>query len=76
MENKKQYIAPALKCVEFKVERGFLGSNLTQGLRNWESKPDNLTIENFGTYCQGDRPFQEVGPHGGFFSGDISDSWD
>ena len=75
MENKKQYIAPALKCVEFKVERGFLGSNPTQGLGNWGTKPNDLTIENFGTHNEGRSPFSSDGPHGGFFSGDCGE-WD
>ena len=73
MKTKKQYIAPTMKCVEFKVERGYAGS-MTQGLGNWHGKPDGLYLDNFETYNEGN-PFSSDGPHGGFFSGDNSD-WD
>ena len=47
METKKQYIAPTIKCVSFKVEHGFAVSTLTQGFNNWNTnwydKPDKLT---------------------------------
>ena len=74
-KNKKQYIAPALKCVEFKVERGFLGSNPTQGLGNWGEKPDGLYLDNFETFGEGGNPFRSDGPHSGHFSGDCGE-WD
>lgn len=71
---KKQYIAPTIKCVEFKVERGYAGS-LTQGLNNWNGKPNDLYLDNFGTYGEGGNPFSSDGPHGGYFSGDNGE-WD
>ena len=70
MKTKKQYIAPTLKCVEFKVERGYA---MSQGLNDWHNKPDGLYLDNFETYGEGG--FSSDGPHGGFFSGDNSD-WD
>ena len=71
MKTKKQYIAPTLKCVEFKVERGYA---MSQGLNDWHNKPDGLYLDNFETYNEGN-PFSSDGPHGGYFSGDNSD-WD
>lgn len=73
MENKKKYIAPAIKCVEFKVEQGYAQS-LFQGMSNWEEKPSDLTADNFDTYYEG-KPFKTGGHFGGYFTGN-NDDWD
>lgn len=39
---KKQYIAPKLKCVEFKVELGFIVSSLTQGTTCYDDDDEEL----------------------------------
>ena len=67
-KNKKQYIAPALKCVEFKVERGY---DLSQSLG---SQP----LGDASTYNFLDDPnrYKDDGRcYKGFFSGDNGD-WD
>ena len=78
METKKQYIAPSLKCVEFKAEHGFAGSTLSQGFNNWNTnwydKPDKLTYDNFNTFNDGN-PFKTGGRNGGYFTGNNED-WD
>ncbi len=66
MKTKKQYIAPALKCVEFKVERGY---NLSQGT-------DIILGGNteFKTYVENPGSFHE-NRFGGYFS-DNTEEWD
>lgn len=39
---KKQYMAPKLKCVEFKVELGFIVSSLTQGTTCYDDDDEEL----------------------------------
>ena len=78
METKKQYIAPTIKCVAFKVEHGFAGSTLSQGFSNWNTKwyekPSDLTYDNFNTFNDGN-PFKTGGRNGGYFTGNNED-WD
>ena len=71
MENKQRYIAPVVKCVEFKTERGF-ATSLTQGFGSgWGSRPTDLHYENFDEY----EGAPEGGRFGGFFTGNNED-WD
>ncbi|MCQ2298027.1 MAG: hypothetical protein MJZ51_05330 [Bacteroidales bacterium] len=48
MENKKNYIKPELKSVEFKVELGFAASSLSQGMGNlreqFRDNPDGIRV--------------------------------
>ena len=62
MKNKKQYITPTLKCVQFKVEKGYYGS---------ESPKQKLTL------FQSQDPSEITGDNrfGGYFSGN-TDDWD
>ena len=66
MENKKQYIAPTLKCVEFKVERGYA---MSQGIGSTLG-----TNTEFQEYIEGPNEFQG-NRFGGYFSGN-NDDWD
>lgn len=66
MENKKLYIAPALKCVEFKVERGYA---MSQGIG---STLGNNT--DFQIYIEDPNEFRG-NRFGGYFSGN-NDDWD
>ena len=72
MENKQRYIAPVVKCVEFKTERGF-ATSLTQGFGSRGAKPTDLHYENFDDYE--DNPYRGEGRFGGFFTGNNED-WD
>ena len=40
MNKKKQYMAPVIRCVEFKVEQGFASSSLYQGM---DTRPLDMT---------------------------------
>ena len=60
MENKKQYIAPAMKCVEFKVERGYAlsqGAGSVLGNNNdfeyYKNNPGESPDNRFGGYFSG-----------------------
>ena len=75
MENKQKYIAPVVKCVEFKTERGF-ATSLTQGFGSgWGSRPTDLHYEDFDNYYGEGTPFHTGGRFGGFFTGNNED-WD
>lgn len=59
---KKQYIAPTIKCVEFKVERGYAGSlgqnvgnplGTNNDFENYKNNPSSFTGERFGGYFSG-----------------------
>lgn len=57
MNKKKQYMAPVIKCVEFKVEQGFASSGLTQKtiqLDEWSRRdsydPMNPFHVSFGSF--------------------------
>lgn len=40
MNKKKQYMAPVIRCVEFKVEKGVASSSLYQGM---DTRPLDMT---------------------------------
>lgn len=66
MENKKQYIKPELKSVEFKVELGFAASQTVSSYGNWRGRqPADEYTANPGN----------GGRFGGFFTGN-NDDWD
>ena len=63
MEKKKKYVAPNIKCLEFRVEHGFANSSLTQR--------SNQDLRGQG-YAPETPPST---PSGGYFGGSIAD-WD
>ena len=68
MENKKQYIAPTMKCVEFKVERGYA---VSQGVGN-----NILGDASTYNFFEDPNDFRHSGQcYRGYFTGDNSD-WD
>lgn len=50
---KKEYIVPTLKCIEFKVELGFVRSSLTQGLINYFDDDDDDDDDDYDFYRPG-----------------------
>ena len=66
MENKQKYIAPTVKCVEFKVEQGYA---MSQGVGSTLGTNNDLQ-----TYIEDPNEFHG-NRFGGYFSGN-NDDWD
>ena len=66
MKTKQQYIAPTMKCVEFKVERGYA---MSQGVGSTLGNNTDLQM-----YIEDPNEFPG-NRFGGYFSGN-NDDWD